>query len=172
MDLPSQPVVPDPTLSYGGVLGQWPEFATATERLGPLVVGGESKKGDMRSILRIHAHQLGILEHPFVSEEEAVFARLKETYQQYASLIQQDNLGYICGRLVGLIEELRRLLAMYNEPIALDNEEKQSIRAIYRDLIGVSPPSPLSPLSPRSPLAPLPPLAPSSPSPPPPLSFH
>ena len=41
------------------MLGQWPEFATATERMGPLVVGGESKKGDMRSILRIHAHQLG-----------------------------------------------------------------------------------------------------------------
>ena len=35
------------------------EFATTTERMGPLVVGGESKKGDMRSILRIHAHQLG-----------------------------------------------------------------------------------------------------------------
>ena len=51
---------------------------------------------------------LGILEHPLVSEEEAVFARLKETYQQYASLLQQDNLGYICGRLVGLIEVLSR----------------------------------------------------------------
>ena len=24
VDLPSQPVVPDPTLAYGGVLGQWP----------------------------------------------------------------------------------------------------------------------------------------------------
>ena len=135
VDLPSQPVIPDPTAAYGGTLGQWPDHSTATERLGPLVVGGESKKGDMRSVLRVHIHQLGLLEHPSICEEERVYARLKDTYQQYCTLIQQDNLGYVCGRLVGLIDELRRLLSMYNEPnFVLENEEILAIRSHYRDL--------------------------------------
>lgn len=57
------------------------------------MAGGESKKGSIRSLLRIHIHQLSVLEHPYLSAEERIFSRMREVYQQYSSLVQQDNLG-------------------------------------------------------------------------------
>jgi hypothetical protein len=74
------------------------------------------------------------LEHPYVNEEERLFARLKECYQQYSSLIQQNTLGYLCTRLVGLISELSRLVNM-SEEITLDEEEKKSVKLLYKDLV-------------------------------------
>ena len=41
---------------------------------------------------------------------------------------------YLCGRLNGLIEELSRLIHMSDE-ITLDEDEKRSVRVLYRDLI-------------------------------------
>jgi hypothetical protein len=134
IDFPSQPVIPDTALSYGGVLGQWPEEISNEERLGHILYGGEGKGSTIRSLLRIHVHQLGLLEHPYVNEEERLFARLKECYQQYSSLIQQNTLGYLCTRLVGLILELSRLMNM-SEEITLDEEEKKSVRLLYKDLV-------------------------------------
>lgn len=61
---------------------------------GHIAAFGESKKGAVRSLLRIHIHQLSVLEHPCLSTEERIFARMREVFQQYSSLVQQDNLGY------------------------------------------------------------------------------
>ena len=42
IDFPCQPVVPDPSLSYGGQLGNWPDDASNADRLGESKYGIES----------------------------------------------------------------------------------------------------------------------------------
>ena len=61
--------------------------------LGPLVMGGEGKRNSIRSLLRVHVHRLVVLEHPYINMEERMFSRMKDVYQQYASILQQNALG-------------------------------------------------------------------------------
>lgn len=40
---------------------------------------------------------------------------------------------YLCGRVIGLIDELKRLISLSDE-ITLEANEMQCVRALYKDL--------------------------------------
>jgi len=109
----SQPVLPEVDASYGGKLGNWSASATLKERLG--VIPGERSHRVSRSVLRVHVHQLTLLDHPLVSVEERLAAQLKSSFAVYRSLMEQQTLPYLSSRLVALRLELQRLMAGYDQ---------------------------------------------------------
>ena len=109
----SQPVLPEVDASYGGKLGNWSASATLKERLG--VIPGERSHRVSRSVLRVHVHQLTLLDHPLVSVEERQAAQLKSSFAVYRSLMEQQTLPYLSSRLVALRLELQRLMAGYDQ---------------------------------------------------------
>lgn len=134
----SQPIIPDTNASYGGKLGSWSSSATTKERLGTLPGGDRSNKAH-RSVLRVHVHQITIVDHPLVSEEERSYSSLKSSFSVYRSLMEQNTLVYLSNRLVGLYDELGRLLAEHERAAGsgeeeIDHETVIALHASYSDL--------------------------------------
>ena len=86
---------------------------------GHLVMGGQGRRGALRSLLRVHVHSLCVLSHPCVNEEERIFARMREIYQQYSTLLQQDNLGSVCRRVLLSLLSLVRFCRVVSKSMAV-----------------------------------------------------
>ena len=129
----SQPVIPEPHVSYGGELGQWPEGATK-EILGPIVARSDSKH-IKRSTLRVHVHTLHIKQHPLMNAEEKLYAILKGYYAKYILVYEQRATGYLSYRLVALIIGIRKI----SEKSELDENDFILLKGCYNDLIETLP---------------------------------
>jgi hypothetical protein len=133
---PVQPVIPKPSVAYGGELGQWSEDATAKERLGVIAARFDSKKVS-RSVLRIHLHTLTITNHALMSLEEQLYNRLRRVYAQYRAAMQQRAVGYMAYRLYSIILELSRITKLPEG--LLDDDDYASLKMLYRDLLETLP---------------------------------
>ena len=119
----AQPIVPDVGTAYGGKLGSWANSASAKERLGVLP-GGDRANKLHRAILRVHVHQISLLDHPLVSEEERAYANLESSFAIYRSLMEQQTLPYLSTRLIALHAELGAAAAAYDAVLQQDEEER------------------------------------------------
>jgi hypothetical protein len=134
----TQPLVPKPSLSFGGQLGQWGADGSLADKFGALPVGWSGRRGGQRAKFKLHLHQLLLTDHPLMSHEERQVVQLKAVYAQYRSLFEQKVLEFLTQRLFALIEELQRMVHV-SESRELDEEETQALKGVYRDLIDTLP---------------------------------
>ena len=106
---PSIPIVPEPSITFGGELGQWGE-RHESDRLGPILDATTRSDEDSRAILNIHVRKLVLEEHPLLIEEERLAVQLKHLYSQYRLLYQNNAIFYLVSRLKTVIESLSRLV--------------------------------------------------------------
>ena len=129
-------MIPDTAAGYGGKLGQWGALASQKDRLGllPGAHGGGGAHRSARTVLRIHIHQISLLDHPLVGDEERAYARLRSAYGVYQSLLEQQTLPYLSSRLVALHAELSRAAAEVEAKGLddLDDDDVPRLSALYR----------------------------------------
>ena len=128
--------IPDLSKAFGGQLGNWGPDASIRERLGPLSSGHDRKHGS-RSILRLHIHQLSILDHPLITEEEKKANELKSAFAVYRSFYEQKTIMYLASRSRSILKELKRLVEAPEED--KDEEHVEIIRGLYYDLVETLP---------------------------------
>jgi coiled-coil and C2 domain-containing protein 2A len=128
--------IPELSKAFGGQVGNWGPDASIRERLGPLSSGHDRKHGS-RSILRLHIHQLSILDHPLITEEEKKANELKSAFAVYRSFYEQKTIMYLASRSRSILKELKRLIDLSEEDI--DEEHVEAIRGLYHDLVETLP---------------------------------
>ena len=132
----SQPVIPETSVSFGGEIGQWGNYASASDKLGSITF--TAKRGEIaRSILRVDVRRITLSDHPLFLDEERKSMELKSLFAQYRVLYEHGATAYLTYRLHAVIEELERLSNI--TPEELEEEELQAMTFLYHDLLETLP---------------------------------
>jgi hypothetical protein len=98
-------IFPECNPDFGGQLGEWNDNShNLTQRLGPLPLSYQHR-GAQGSILKIFIFQLELSEHPWMNSEEKAYARLKQYYNQYVSIFEQQTIEFLAMQTHRLMEE-------------------------------------------------------------------
>ena len=129
---PSEPILPETSLTFGGEIGQWGENGSDVEKLGIILQASRHNSDANRSTLNIYVRNLQLEDHPLFIQEERLAVQLKRQFSQYSVLYERGAVFYLVRRLCSVIDTLEQLL---QSPFAgEDSDEELMISYLAGDL--------------------------------------
>ncbi len=140
-EYPTQPLLPSNNISFGGQLGNWNKTASDREKLGPLALSSTNaiarKSSQSKSLLRINIHEMKLLSHNLMNDEELIYHSMKKAYVQYIAIFENKTIQYLSYRLLSIINELKRFIKENDRGITADTIDTLLLH--YRDLVETLP---------------------------------
>ncbi len=141
-EYPTQPLLPTNNVSFGGQLGNWNNTASDREKLGPLALSSANasarKSSQSKSLLRINIHEMKLLSHSLMNDEELIYHSMKKAYVQYIAIFENKTMQYLSYRLLSIINELKRFIKE-NSDRGITASTVDTLLLHYRDLMETLP---------------------------------
>ena len=140
-EYPTQPLLPANNIAFGGQLGNWNNTASDREKLGPIALSSTNsiarKSSQSKSLLRINIHEIKLLSHNLMNDEELIYHSMKKAYVQYIAIFENKTIQYLSYRLLSIINELKRFIKENDRGITADTIDTLILH--YRDLLETLP---------------------------------